>query len=529
MGQSGGSSSPNRCSEGLAPPWIQAEYPYYDQTFRPEKYWNGIKVHIPAHGTEALLAAPASATHPSDGRVYVGVTASRWRIGCLSAVQNAEGEGFVARLPDGTTYYFDWMVRKRRPSFMSGGVISVDAGHWSDNSSTDSSSPKVLVPREDVFLFATRVEDQFGNYLSYEFDPALPHRIKSIRSSDGQVIAISYNAAGRISTVALNGRVWRYEYSGSTSDLLRVINPDGSRWEYSHQLSQLFSAEEQDVRAMQDKCIVSVGTMVSTVAPDPSDVGHFTVTAPSGAKATFRIRELVHGTNRAQGSCIHDKAWYYGDPPFYTWVTVVEGVPLITKLPSVYEKVVDGVGLPAAVWKYAYESSWSYESQCASGTCGSTTRTIIDGPYGKRTVYTFGNDFQTNIGRLLEVSTSADGVEVTRESQSYLQSSSGQPFLDAWGIPLMDLVSPEEGKNRPRKGVHIRQAGTSFEDAVVSYDAWARPVVVDRFSSIGTSRRDVTEYHDTTALWVLGQVVRRYEANSGVIFEKTDYNTKAQP
>ncbi|REN20805.1 hypothetical protein DSI41_03190, partial [Mycobacterium tuberculosis] len=49
-------------------------------------------------------------------------------------------------------------------------------------------------------LYATRVEDRFGNWVSYRYSNAAnaPVRLEAITASDGRQISFSYNARGHV-------------------------------------------------------------------------------------------------------------------------------------------------------------------------------------------------------------------------------------------------------------------------------------------------------------------------------------------
>lgn len=102
----------NRCSSGIAQPrdiWRGA--PTYSYVY-PKDYWSGITINLPEYGEEQLLANNAGQTLPTDGKAYKGTTKSLWRVACISNLKNASGEGFSVVVPDGTTYYFDWMAMR---------------------------------------------------------------------------------------------------------------------------------------------------------------------------------------------------------------------------------------------------------------------------------------------------------------------------------------------------------------------------------------------------------------------------------
>ncbi|MGG6462359.1 RHS repeat protein, partial [Solilutibacter silvestris] len=64
----------------------------------------------------------------------------------------------------------------------------------------------------------------------------------------------------------------------------------------------------------------------------------------------------------------------------------------------------------------------------------------------------------------------------------------------------------------------------TFSSAVNSYDTYARPVSVHKWSSLGYSRNDVTDYYDDTTHWVLGQTKRHYNVESGLVDVRNEYD-----
>lgn len=230
-----GSPAGNRCSvvqfSDLEPP----SYGTTEILITGSDYWNGIQMNLPGRGSEDLHIAhnrspsllPPSATQvpaPAGGP-WFWVTANNDRLGCLSTIQNGSGEGFRAITADGVEYRFDHMAMTVEPDIRertfdgSGAMISA------------------TVPRRRVRLYATHVEDRFGNWVAYAYTngPTEPVRLTDISSSDGRAISLAYNAAGHISAITENGRTWTYGYTtvGGKRTLSSVTRPDGSSWTIS--------------------------------------------------------------------------------------------------------------------------------------------------------------------------------------------------------------------------------------------------------------------------------------------------------
>jgi RHS repeat-associated protein len=168
---------------------------------------NGYKASlIPAHKT-----IPSPFDVPSDAVYY---TKDHWIVRC-------SGKNFVAQSPDGITYTFDNLSD------------TIIADPICKNGNEGCLSVISLALR------ATKVEDRFGNYVTYNYENwNFNTRPVSIVASDGRRIDIEYydiSYVPRISQVTTNGRTWKYRYHELTQHmevLHNVILPDDSKWEY---------------------------------------------------------------------------------------------------------------------------------------------------------------------------------------------------------------------------------------------------------------------------------------------------------
>ena len=148
---------------------------------------------------------------PTDGIARVWTTSHLDAIRCKPMLSGLPGEGFVVQTQSGITYFFDVAVIRRA------GLMFVGR--------TSMGQPQVRA-RKKVYILASRVEDRFGNWVSYTYN-VNGHPTK-IQSSDGRIIDATYLSDGNVSTVAAIGRVWSYAYSGKR--LVSAVNPDGSSW-----------------------------------------------------------------------------------------------------------------------------------------------------------------------------------------------------------------------------------------------------------------------------------------------------------
>lgn len=98
----------NRCSNFNMPPYVTRGH-YNASDFSPDEYWQGTSLVIPGQGSQEILVNTGL---PTQGGQWNLATRNMWLIGCLPTLQNAAGQGFIAKSPDGVTYRFDWMASR---------------------------------------------------------------------------------------------------------------------------------------------------------------------------------------------------------------------------------------------------------------------------------------------------------------------------------------------------------------------------------------------------------------------------------
>lgn len=144
-------------------PTLPGSWGYTDIGFGIDVRWNG------GNGEELLIADdPAYASSP-ELESPKWMTASRARFTCLAATRNGyPGEAFVGHTPDGKKYFFDWGVE--RP--------------YATAKFNDGAANR-MVARKRVYLLASRVEDRYGNWVTYSYNG---YKLNAIESSDGRRI-----------------------------------------------------------------------------------------------------------------------------------------------------------------------------------------------------------------------------------------------------------------------------------------------------------------------------------------------------
>lgn len=200
----------------------------YDQ-FRPKdatvngvyfssyNFWNGINLHIAGGGDQQLLYRPAGGVLPTPAGTWTALTTSnQWHFSCLPALKSGQaGEGFLALAPDGTRYWFDWMVSYPERPLHSYKLIQYQG-------MTRTFRVEAELPRNVYRLYPTRIEDRFGNHVTYTWSGG---NLTAMSANDGRSITFAYSG-GRIAAATSGAQSVQYAYSDGL--LSSVTLPDGS-------------------------------------------------------------------------------------------------------------------------------------------------------------------------------------------------------------------------------------------------------------------------------------------------------------
>jgi YD repeat-containing protein len=252
--------------------------------FAAEEYWNGHTLHVPGQGDmEMLVDIAGNPDRPTDGATYYWTTSERWFFSCLPTIHNGSGEGFLARAPDGTRYWFDWMVKRTAKTLKKEGEGPVGFAVGSGSA---------LLSREEIRLLPTKMQDRFGNTVTYAYNATNPWRLERIASPDGRTLTLTYNTAGRIASVSDGTRTWTYTYDADGL-LSEVRLPDASKWTY-------------DLKAVGDAIVAARVPATCDWAPSADAQSTYTgsITHPSGAVGTFVFRPTLQGRSYVTRNCI---------------------------------------------------------------------------------------------------------------------------------------------------------------------------------------------------------------------------------
>jgi YD repeat-containing protein len=524
----------NRCTEFNKAPQVtfSAKEHYNAVTFLPEHWWGGYQLEIPGIGRQDLLKRdPSNAIIPQMSGSTNGlmefpiVTKANWVVACLPKISNETagrgyndkwGEGFLVVSPEGTKYWMDWLTYREYADVMPAAANSAN------------------VARQMAVMLATRVEDRFGNSLSYHYDES--GNLLDIKSSDGRSLVLSYETWGgwhsssiskstysRVISATLQAsdavsRTWKYSYSSAADyegHLTDVTLPDGSSWNIG--FSPFFKRRDNSNLSYlgYDECDPYFGQRSGSF-----DVA---IRHPSGLLGTFSIGGLVRGRSYVPYDCgVH----YRGiskkslmTPNLYWGLNVVA-------------KKISGPGVAEHIWKYSYsEPNHSWSKDCNAG-CVTTVWTDTQQPDGSVNRYTFSNRFDYTESQLLQVDTylgQAGSTLIRSENYTYSEPAAG-PWPKLLGDLLVDNInSAQVSALSPISNKIISQDGAVYAYNVRSFDKLARPTAFTR-ASPWHSRSDGADYLDNLSKWVLGQVGKRTNDNTGMIESQTEYDaTTALP
>lgn len=537
----------NRCTVAGPPPSPQ-QYP----GMHAFDFWQGPKVNIPGVTSGDLLRTrddlPAG-NKPSTSHKWM--TNEQVHFECLSTIKNTSGEGFLAITPDGTRIWFDHMAQQHEPPMRRGSTTVVQGGVPLEYEAT--------IRRNT--LLATRVEDRFGNWVTYTYSngPTAAPRLTQIAANDGRQLSLAYNDQGAVDSVSDGTRTWSYVYGTTTSDrstLTQVTLPDTSKWTLN--LSSFTNAEVLQTEVFQlgepyRRCVKPERPLNYTNQP----VG--TMTHPSGATGAFTLALIEHGRGKVPVTCDNVTSGSgvinneNDDVPFF---------PVRYYAYTLTQKALSGPGMDAAQWNYSYTSGASVvyqagstpqlprcnlsqytwqeciEPPCQSDSCATRSVTVVTGPGGRWTRYRHGNTFRYDEGKLISVEEGSSDSNILRTTTySYdLTLQDNADYLASWGTGQRGNGEAFPTVfHRPQKQVVTTQQGQTFTWRADDFDHFARPVEVTRFSNLPTSlgpnsRTDETTYADFPAIWVMGQVAEVFNTNEGRIVEKTVYSsTTGQP
>lgn len=492
-----------RCSKTTAPPG--------SGYFTTDELWSGNRLSLPGEGSKIMMVAPsAKLPAPTAPGTWPWITQGNYRIGCLASTANGyAGEGFLVLAPNGLKYFMNWMVQRDASSM---------------TKPLPGTGQQTSASRKSYYLLATRVEDRFGNWVTYQYTG---DKLTRIESNDGRWINLSYNGA-LVASATSSAGTYSYQYqsanyrSGGTSSsyLSGVTRPDGSTWTFaiSGWLYQKYNPTLSPVPDFSEPA----DQMDCPEPGEPHGTFGLVIKHPSGATGTFSFGYQRHYRTRVPKQC---SAWATGPTTGYYQLKI----PNFFDIYSLQSKQITGPGLPSMTWSYNYDQVWTLGFCRTNGFCmdfppcptcapaGQKFVTVTN-PDGSLSRHSFGVQYGINEGRLFKAETLSGGAVLRATENVYhtpvaadvVPASMASQLSSASFDPLADKVTPV-------RSTVITQDGTTFSRNVVAgcqgagtycFDALARPTATTKFSSLGYTRTETSEYHDNTYYWALGQGAR---------------------
>lgn len=441
--------------------------------FSSAEFWTGNTLYIPGGGEQRLLViAPSNLNRPTSGGPYYWVTDQNYIVSCINTTANGvPGEGFQVTSPSGLKYQFDWLAKVASPYFLTlRKPVTV--------CTVPMPQCETTLNRAEYWWLPTRVEDRFGNYVTYTYDAANPARLTSIQANDGRAITFAYNANGQISQATANGRTWTYVYSLVSSGgestvwgyvLDQVVLPDNSFWAF-------------DLRSVPRRNNPTALHADCTGPPPPGTIGVGAIgsmTHPSGATGNFKFVLWRHGRSHVPRSCVQMP--FGGSYAAYS--TVVDTV-------SLSRKSLQGPGIDGEIaWDYVYEdgrlspSGWSFADQCVSSPCQDTKTTTVTASDGTWKKYSLVKKYGVMEGLVVGVSTGIGQSEKQNVTYQLVD-----PQFQSWFVPTLGkdpcyLCDHTGEAYRVTSRTTITQDGVSFKHETTEFDLRARPIRSTRSSA----------------------------------------------
>lgn len=478
----------NRCNAMWVPPSVGG----HDGS----NFWAGTMLHLPGQGDQELLWLHSTLAHPvpSSGGPYKWISRGDIRYSCTAidgthSRSTVTGEGFVAHLPDGSTYTLN---------------VGYEVDHGSLRIGSDS------LPRKRTYLMPSRVVDRFGNGVTYRWSIPSPNsnpELNEIEGDDGRKIVLTWSN-GQIVTATAHGRSWSYGYVGTLGEppysvpwLSSVATNDNSytpavtsTWTYTKSAGDLVPLYPTPDVKNDANC-----------TPPEQAFSTFVLTAthPSGAKGEFTFNYQRHDRIVTEPACTNNgNGWVLSIPTYFDIFALTQ-----KKLMGLQPESAPLLVTPTQTTTYSY--NWF----CPS--CSNSKQTLVDQPDGSQVIYEFGARHNDNDGRLLKTITkdAPNGVVLRQVESVYMADADPRPFPDVYGLNsgTQDTTSR---RIRPIKQTIVTQQGETFAYEATAFDVYARPTGVTRSSTAGPgySRSETRKYNNNIAKWVVGQL--EHVANS---------------
>lgn len=363
----------SRCSMVNSLGWGPPNVPSSDGmlgSFYTDEYWYGYFLSLPGGGARLNKISASTAGVPATGEAHHWATNDHWYFSCI-ALSNGVGEGFLGYSPDGLKYYFN----KMRDGLWLPALNKINHG-----------GKDTYLERREVRIYAGRVEDRFGNYIT------------GLSASDGRAV-VKAESGGNI-VYSYGGRQWIVR----PSNPFTVTYPDGSVWraEVSGNINNYVSLKNN---CPGDSRVTSPST--TTVS----------VQTPAGVVGTYTLKQVLLGYSYVGGECA----------PLDDGGNTVDRSSVAVS-PALIKRVVSGPGLVPLTVDIDYGSSndcysnsnyWFPKCTSSSPTWRTVTYNYSDGRYKK---YKIGNKEWVDSDLILKLE-EGQGSQLPSRTTEYFYST----------------------------------------------------------------------------------------------------------
>jgi hypothetical protein len=472
---------------------------------------------------EILIRGASNTAQPTPSLTGIsgapGVTLDNWQIACLPSTSNGEiGEAFLAIAPDGTKYWFNHLIGYgvESPEPESPGMLPVTQlyssawqmlDYWKgyfglngriSSNMTDSWRHSLSIQPTQMIdggqlqhgrsvgamklmgvMYATRVEDRFGNAINYTY---MDGRISSITATDGRNVQFEWSAAlNRVIKVKVypgtaSERVWSYEYkdppTAAIPHLSKVTRPDGSAWELSR------TPITGNGYVPLPCGLYSIPGLSNDSIPQTLQV---IVKNPQGATGVFGLGSVYHQRSNVTYECRPADSMYSE--------TEVREAPLFVTA-SVLSETISGPGIAAQTWSFTYAPAkieyCANNVNCAGGPQNSPKWVDITDPDGNRTRRYYDNKKGWAEGKLVKEEFYQGSSNLLRSIATIYAYPNSGPWPVTIGTALrshttynaLDMLKSETIS--PVLSVETAELDQKFSMVVNEFDAFARPIRVTR-------------------------------------------------
>ncbi|SUI78362.1 RHS repeat domain-containing protein [Shewanella baltica] len=240
------------------------------------KYYSGKHVYFPSSGKDLIYLASQDVKSITDSSLKF-ISRSGDRVSCTTSNSTYQ-QGFIVDRKDGLKYHF------KQPIYSNPN----DEKYFTDN----IDSPLEVV---DVYMLLTKVEDRFGNYVTYNYQNG---NLTNISASDGRVISFSYKQDGY--NIIGAGKTWSVDttkHNGLYDKVISYKKPGGLNYVVTTE-ALWWDANGFYVGYDKNSPLSSDKNLCDNAISELNSIrrnGYITIETPFGANYRYDFSSTIHG------------------------------------------------------------------------------------------------------------------------------------------------------------------------------------------------------------------------------------------